>query len=140
MKRWLLLCLLLAACSRPRPTAKAPQATPETAVEEPAPAVAAPAPAAVVEPTPHPLVDPRDIPDDRLPPAIREHKARLLAAVGKLTKDEAELVCFALQLIPREEVFDETNLPRRMLQRYTSHAITAEELQTIEAALKELRR
>jgi hypothetical protein len=118
----------------------APPATPEPAAEEPAPAAATPAPVVVAEPTPHPLVDPRDISDDRLPQSVRERKARLLTAVRKLTRDEAELVCFALQLIPREEVFDDANLPQRMLKRYTAHAITDEDLNTIEAALKELRR
>lgn len=140
MKRWLLLGLLLAACSRPRPVAPPPPVAPEAAPAESTPVPAAkPAPTAEADPPSHALVDPRDISDDQLPAPVRERKARLLTFVQKLTAEEAELVCFTLGLIPRDEVFDDVNLPKRKLQRYTSRALTNAELQTIESALKELR-
>src|SRR4051812_16811887 len=110
MQRLLLLCMLLAACSHSRPTAAPPQsmeqetAPPATRLEPGTPSpTPSPAEAKLWPPS-----DPRSISDDQLPTAIRERKARLLTRVAKLTRDEAELVCFTLELIARDEVFDDS--------------------------------
>ncbi len=105
----------------------------------PAPAVPA-APVTLITPLPeHP--EPADA--NSTPEAIhawrRQDKDEMTQRVEKLTTTEAEHLCFVLQLIPRDEVFDKINVKGR-LKRHIDDMRMAEEFTDLETAFHELER
>lgn len=67
----------------------------------------------------------------------RTDKEELKQRVERLNNSEAEHLCFALQLIPRDEVFDQINMKGR-LKRHIDDMRIAGEFTDVEAAFREL--
>jgi hypothetical protein len=88
-----------------------------------------------------PPVEPVDY--DSSPEAIhawrRADKDELNQRVDRLNNSEAERLCFALQLIPRDEVFDRINVKGR-LKRHIDDMRVPGELTDVETAFNELQR
>lgn len=82
------------------------------------------------------VVDPHSTPE-----AIhvwrREDKDALEARVEKLSNDQVEYLCFVLQLIPRDEVFDKINVKGRLI-RHIDDMRMAAEFSDVEMAFREL--
>lgn len=71
---------------------------------------------------------------------LRARRAQLLRRVEDLSNVEADAVCLTMQLIPREQVFDRSIEPRKILLHYTSQATSAAELDFLERVLNDSRR
>jgi hypothetical protein len=95
-----------------------------------------PAPLPVPE-TPAPeVVDPNSSPE-AVHAWRREDKDALEARVEKLSNDQVEFLCFVLQLIPRDEVFDKINVKGRLI-RHIDDMRMAGEFADVEMAFREL--
>ena len=69
----------------------------------------------------------------------RQDKDEILQRVDKLTADDAERLCFLLQLVPSDEVFDKINFKGR-LKRCINDMYFNGQLSDVEAAFLELQR
>jgi hypothetical protein len=59
--------------------------------------------------------------------------------VNDLSNEEADTVCLSMQLLERDEIFDPTVRPKRMLFRYIKFS-SAEDLNFLEDTLNQPRR
>jgi hypothetical protein len=71
---------------------------------------------------------------------VAERKTELLQSVEVLSRDEADRVCLALELIPREDIFNRSIDPKKVLHEYTAQVSSDGECTTIERALQEIPR
>ena len=91
-----------------------------------------------------PVIAPPDPVDANSTPEVvhqwrREQKDKIVERVEKLPATDAEHLCFTLNLIPRDEVFDKINVKGR-LKRYVDGLRTPAELADVESAFHELER
>jgi hypothetical protein len=104
--------------------------------------IATPPPAAVTKiapaPTPPEPVDPNSTPE-AIHAWRRQDKDQIIQRVEALSNVDAEHLCFLLQLIPRDEVFDKINVKGR-LKRHIDDIRMAAEFTDVETAFHELER
>lgn len=90
---------------------------------------------------PIPRMETEPIDSESAPEAIqawrRQDKDAIERRVAALTNAEAEQLCFLLQLIPRDEVFDHINVKGR-LSRHIDDMRIAAEFSDVEMAFREL--
>ena len=112
------------------------------ALATPAPVIRTARAAPVAPVTSHPA-SPEPVDANSTPEAIhawrRQDKDEILQRVENLTNAEVEHLCFVLQLIPRDEVFDKINVKGR-LKRHINEIRTAEEFADVETAFHDLER
>jgi hypothetical protein len=113
----------------------------------PAPMAVAPS-QAIVPVLPVTIITPMAAPPEPIdanstPEAIhawrRREKDEILRRIEALSNSEAEHLCFVLQLIPRDEVFDQINVKGR-LRRHIDAMRMPEEFTEIETAFHDLER
>jgi hypothetical protein len=92
----------------------------------------------VLNSTPAAPVDPNSTPE-AVHAWRRGEKDALVDRVDRLSESEVEHVCFVLQLIPRDEVFDKINVKGRLKRHITEMRMDAE-FADLEAAFHDLER
>lgn len=70
---------------------------------------------------------------------LRARRAQLLKRVEDLSDEDADSVCLSMQLVPREQIFDRSVKPRKILVHYTSQAASEAELDFLERVLNDRR-
>ncbi|MDR3402092.1 MAG: hypothetical protein P4L99_06295 [Chthoniobacter sp.] len=88
--------------------------------------------------TPPEPVDPNSTPE-AIHAWRRQDKDEIEQRVDRLSNADAEHLCFVLQLIPRDEVFDHVNVKGR-LKRHIDEIQVAAEFADVEAAFRDLDR
>lgn len=71
--------------------------------------------------------------------SLSARRGQFLRRIEDLSNDEADSVCLTMQLIPREEVFDHGEKPKKLLVRYIKQASSQSELDFLERTLGDLR-
>jgi hypothetical protein len=71
---------------------------------------------------------------------LRARRAELARRVEDLANDEADRVCLTMELIPREQIFDRSVRPKKVLLRYINEATSSANLDDFERTLDEPRR
>jgi hypothetical protein len=125
------LGFMLAMAIHPKPNRRAVAAT---GIQEETPVPAAPK-ISRLQTTPA-RVDP-DSTSEAIHAWHRSEKDAIIHRVEILAPSEAENLCFRLNLIPRDEVFDKVNVKAR-LERYVDRLRTEAEMADIEAGFRDL--
>ena len=90
--------------------------------------------------TVHSGVMARGVPPAPYDERVRKLRAEVMGRAEALSNDESDAVCLSLGLIPREQVFDHSVKPKKVLLHYVGEVNTEAELESIESAINELRR
>jgi hypothetical protein len=70
---------------------------------------------------------------------LSARRTQLLKRVEGLSHDEADAVCLTMQLVPREQIFDHSVQPKKILVHYTSQATSEADLDFLERVLNDRR-